>query len=240
MPYTTNVAGTTITAAWGNANVRDQVVTPFATAAARTSAITSPIQGMLSHRADLGSTGNLERYSGSAWVPDAAQLITANTLGSAVSTVTFSSIPSSYNSLMVMILGSLSGTGSSVDCTLIVNSDSGANYSNSSIDTVQSSLNPTGAFNSGQTSAVWGIALPGSSYNSSRSGAVIINIPGYSNTTFRKIGMTDVYMTDGGVNFNQKKRFWWWNSASAITTLLFTSGSGNFSTGSHFALYGMP
>jgi hypothetical protein len=57
MPYSTVVSGTTITAAWGNANVRDQVVTPFATAAARTSAITSPVLGMLTHRADLGSFG---------------------------------------------------------------------------------------------------------------------------------------------------------------------------------------
>lgn len=66
MPYTTNVAGTTITAAWGNANVRDQVVTPFASSAARTSAITSPVAGMLSY---LTGTKQLEPYDGSAWVP---------------------------------------------------------------------------------------------------------------------------------------------------------------------------
>lgn len=68
MPYTTNVPGTTITAAWGNANVRDQVVTPFATAAARTSAISSPVEGMLSYRADGdGSFGIFEGYDGAAW-----------------------------------------------------------------------------------------------------------------------------------------------------------------------------
>ncbi len=65
MPYSTLVSGTTITAAWGNANVRDQVVTPFATAAARSSAITSPVEGMLSYRAD----GDIfEGYVNSGWV----------------------------------------------------------------------------------------------------------------------------------------------------------------------------
>lgn len=59
MPYTTVVAGTTITAAWSNANVRDQVVTPFANAAARTSAITSPVDGMIAY---LGDVDWYERY----------------------------------------------------------------------------------------------------------------------------------------------------------------------------------
>lgn len=64
MPYTTVVAGTTITASWGNANVRDQVVTPFANAAARASAITVPVEGMVSFLNDVNS---LEVYNGVLW-----------------------------------------------------------------------------------------------------------------------------------------------------------------------------
>lgn len=64
MPYVTVVAGSVITASWGNANVRDQNVTPFATAAARASAITTPIAGMLSYRADLPGW---EGYTAAAW-----------------------------------------------------------------------------------------------------------------------------------------------------------------------------
>lgn len=64
MPYTTNVPGTTITAAYGNANIRDQVITPFASSAARASAISSPIEGMLSY---LSDTDRLDAYDGSAW-----------------------------------------------------------------------------------------------------------------------------------------------------------------------------
>jgi hypothetical protein len=65
MPYTTVVTGTTITAAWSNANVRDQVVTPFASSAARTSAVTSPIEGMVSYLSDVNT---LEVFDGASWL----------------------------------------------------------------------------------------------------------------------------------------------------------------------------
>lgn len=64
MAYTTVVAGTTITASWANANVRDQVVTPFASSAARASAITAPVEGMVTYLAD---SDMLYTYDGSAW-----------------------------------------------------------------------------------------------------------------------------------------------------------------------------
>lgn len=69
MPYTTLVSGTTITSSWANANVRDQVVTPFASASARTSAITSPVEGMVTYLAD---SDTLWIYTGSAWIPAVA------------------------------------------------------------------------------------------------------------------------------------------------------------------------
>lgn len=66
MSYTTVVAGTVITASWANANVRDQVVTPFASATVRDAAITSPVEGMVCH---LNDTNELWSYTGAAWVP---------------------------------------------------------------------------------------------------------------------------------------------------------------------------
>ena len=66
MPRTTLVAGTTITAAWANANVRDQVVTPFASAAARDSAIVSPIDGQFAYLTD---TNMMVHYNGTVWAP---------------------------------------------------------------------------------------------------------------------------------------------------------------------------
>lgn len=66
MPYTTVVAGTAITASWGNANVRDQVVTPFADAATRTSQRTAPIEGMISYLSDVDQ---VNFYNGTIDVP---------------------------------------------------------------------------------------------------------------------------------------------------------------------------
>ena len=64
MPFTTIVSGTTITASWGNANVRDQVATPFTDTTARNSAISAPVAGMISA---LTTTGRLDIYNGSSW-----------------------------------------------------------------------------------------------------------------------------------------------------------------------------
>ena len=65
MPYTTLVAGTTITASWANANVRDQTIPVFASAASRDSAVTSPIEGMHAYTSD---TNTLWFYTGTAWL----------------------------------------------------------------------------------------------------------------------------------------------------------------------------
>lgn len=66
MPYTTVVAGQVITASWGNANVRDQVVTPFSDPGAIVSGIASPLDGMF---AFSSSDKTLWMYNGTAWKP---------------------------------------------------------------------------------------------------------------------------------------------------------------------------
>lgn len=86
MPYTTLVAGTTITAAWANASVRDQVITPFASTAARDSAITAPVNGMLCTTTD---TGYLWYYRTSKWLrQEAVVMKTSDTTFSTLTTLT--------------------------------------------------------------------------------------------------------------------------------------------------------
>jgi len=55
MPWTTNVAATTITAAWANTNVRDQVISLFATTVARDAAIVTPTEGLFAYTTDTNS-----------------------------------------------------------------------------------------------------------------------------------------------------------------------------------------
>ena len=67
MPYTTIVAGTYATAAWANANVRDQVITTFATTTARDAAITAPVEGMVAYIGSGDASEGLYIYNGSTW-----------------------------------------------------------------------------------------------------------------------------------------------------------------------------
>jgi hypothetical protein len=63
--YIEFTTGDVLTAAQANGYLSSQVVMVFASAAARTSAIASPQEGMISYLKDTNST---EYYSGSAWV----------------------------------------------------------------------------------------------------------------------------------------------------------------------------
>lgn len=63
MAYSTIVTGTTISSSWANADVRDQVIVPFASTAARSSAITSPVTGQCSTLTTNLATEGLYLYN---------------------------------------------------------------------------------------------------------------------------------------------------------------------------------
>jgi hypothetical protein len=84
MPYTTLVSGTTITASWANTNVRDQAVTPFASAAARDSAITAPVNGMHCYLTDVDLT---MVYDGTQWVRASSGFVKQQSLTANGSTI---------------------------------------------------------------------------------------------------------------------------------------------------------
>jgi hypothetical protein len=77
MPRKVFTAGEVLTAADVNSNLMDQAVMTFADAAARTSAIASPTEGMITY---LNSTDTLQFWSGTAWtdlIVNAARVVTA-------------------------------------------------------------------------------------------------------------------------------------------------------------------
>lgn len=65
MGYTTVSTSTAVSSTLWNGQVRDQVVSVFASEAARNIAITSPVEGMLCYTSD---TDSFWAYNGSAWV----------------------------------------------------------------------------------------------------------------------------------------------------------------------------
>ena len=158
-------------------------------------------------------------------------IATSTVTSGAPTSISFSSIPSTYKHLQVRILAAKGGTTDWVEMTL--NSDTGANYS-----THRLYGNGTSAAASASTSATKIISIVANNSTSTFS-AGIIDILDYQNTNKNKTvrgltgfdanGSGEIYLSSGA-----------WYSTSAVNTLTFITASGTgFSNGTKFALYGI-
>lgn len=125
--------GDVLTAADANGYLASQVVMVFASAAARTSAIASPQEGMISYLKDTNST---EYYSGSAWVAiggstsgDYVLLNTYTMPGSASTYSVNSAFSSTYTNYVIVGKMNNSSTGSLNLKLRASGTDSSASYS---------------------------------------------------------------------------------------------------------------
>lgn len=151
--------------------------------------------------------------------------IATNTLSSAQSSVTFSSI-SGYTDLVVEITG-LQSTSSVLDFAIRYNSDSGTNYSNT--DLAGDGSTASSGRNSNHTQAK--IVYFGST---SWVGTVRLNIQSYANPNVNKTAIarfdTPAAFTGADVTL--------WRSTAAITSITFLMTSGNIAAGT-FTVYGI-
>lgn len=151
--------------------------------------------------------------------------IATNTLGSAQSSYTFTSISGSYTDL-VAVLSVKSTTDSYVK--IQYNSDTGSNYSFTRLYGTGSAAGS----NRGSGQTYWQSFY---TYSASTFNTVIINFQNYSNsTTFKTAIMRE---NDAAQEVNANVGLW--RSTSAITSIKFEKVSGNFDTGSTFTLYGI-
>ena len=168
---------------------------------------------------------------------DFYQIATTTVGATAVSDITFSSIPADYTHLQIRGIARNSVASTSADWVRCqFNSDTGTNYSwhylfgNGSA--ASSSAGTTQSF------MLLGWALNASSTANSF-GAQIIDILDYANTnkykTVRSLLGYEQNTSDGGVNLNSGN----WRSTSAITSIKLYPASGNFNQYSSFALYGI-
>jgi len=149
--------------------------------------------------------------------------IAATTLGSAQSSVTFSSISGSYTDLVVVTNGS-SSTGATLVCRF--NGDTGTNYS-------FTGMNGNGsAASSFRVSNNTSVGL-GEIYNYNCT--YLFQIQNYSNTTTYKTSLCRANSASDYVQVNVGV----WRSTAAITSLQLFVTSGNFNSGSTFTLYGI-
>jgi len=160
--------------------------------------------------------------AGSTYTP-----IATNTLGSAASSVTFSSISGSYTDLVIVC--NAKGTAAE-SVRMQFNSDTGTNYSSTQL----SANTGAGTVNSVKFSSVDDIRIGYYQNGLSTTDFLpcIIQIQNYSNSTTYKtaLGRSDqqVVATIG-----------LWRSTSAITAVKLYPAAGNFTSDSTFTLYGI-
>ena len=161
-------------------------------------------------------------------MPITYEPIATTTLGSAASSVTFSSISGAYTDLILICDGGI--TSGLHNFTVQINSDTASNYS-------RTFLSGTGsAASSGRGSSLTSMVLNDYGYLETTSGAnVIAHFMNYSNTTTYKTVLSRANNAANGTSANINL----WRSTAAISTILVSSSGSTFVSGSTFTLYGI-
>ena len=154
------------------------------------------------------------------------------TLGSAASSVTFSSISGAYRDLVLVIEASPADT-SFPAVWLRANSDTGSNYSY--VRMTGNGSTAASLSNASQTVLQIGSAFGLGGTTASRA-VIVVQIMDYTATDKHKSVLSRASTPNNGVEAATSR----WANTAAITTIqaLVSAGTG-FATGSSFALYGI-
>ena len=168
---------------------------------------------------------------------DYQSIATTTVGGTAQSTITFSSIPSTYKHLQIRVLARSNRAG--VDDIFVVrfNSDTGANYSRHFL---LGSGSGTSAFVAGGETYILADGSAGSTTTANVFGSCVMDVLDYADTnkfkTLRGLGAVEANGTSGYLTLVSGN----WRSTSAITSITITSYySGSWVQYSSFALYGI-
>lgn len=155
------------------------------------------------------------------------------TVGTATSTISFSSIPATYTDLVVVISAPTSSDGATPQFRF--NGDTSTNYSNTFLEGSGSSA--TSNRESSQTNIQLSYNVGGNSTNPSTS---IVHIMNYSNTTTYKTLLARWNSASGGTYPGTAATVGLWRKTpEAITSMEIFVATGNFAVGSTFSLYGI-
>jgi hypothetical protein len=192
-----------------------------------------------------GSGSGVHGLPAAAWLTGAFATISEQVTTAAQASVTFSSIPQTYQHLLLVASGRLAETSvQSDDVTAQFNGDSGTHYGYLTLF----AANPGGSMTGPTTGNGFAVAnAPMFRFLASQSGAVanvgggFAFIPGYSGSALNKV----FYSVSGGGNastsfVDMRTRLGIWNptSQAGITAITLTAPSGGFNANAQFALYG--
>lgn len=161
----------------------------------------------------------------------------ATITGSSTSSITFSNIPGTFDHLHIRAIARGSGTGATIYANVRVNGDTGSNYTYhyfeySGIDSIGS-----GSVTSNSQMYSSYVAAGGSAAN--QHGILLMDILDYANVNKYKTMNFQGGVYDGSDGRTSTMAGAWMNKTSAITSITLECASGNWSSNSHFALYGI-
>lgn len=168
-----------------------------------------------------------------------ARMIADSTLGAAVASVTFSSIPATFAHLLLIVSNCRgSAAVSAINGLIQFNGDTAAAYASallsvSDAGVVAGSVNTTTSTNGG--------LFPGANATAGRVGSSRVFIPGYASATLQK----NVEWAGGAYTSVVGAQYAagvgnWTAAAAAINSITYLASSGNFNIGTRFTLYGLP
>jgi hypothetical protein len=181
-----------------------------------------------------GSFSRSTQVGNQVIMPGSYESIATVTSNGSSGTVTFSSIPSTYQHLQIRITGGISYSSNAYDAIAIqFNSDTtGSNYNEHYLAT-NGSTPYAGNYTTVRNTAAWLIQSNTSILSSS-----IIDILDYKDTnkytTCRSLSGFE-WNAGGGVFLNSTV----WINTAAVSSISLVSSSGAFITNSSFALYGV-
>lgn len=156
--------------------------------------------------------------------------IASTTLGSAASSITFSSIASTYTDLIVVVQGTYS-TSDDLIC-LRYNNDTGSNYSSTNMYGNGTSAQAYRASNATSIQAGWYPNPGGASVVSN----MVSHIFNYSNTTTYK---TNISRGDTSNVQGTAARVGLWRSTAAVNRIDLIMLAGNLQSGTTATIYGI-
>jgi hypothetical protein len=156
------------------------------------------------------------------------------TVGTATSSVTFSSIPAGYTDLQIVSVVRCSNAGQSDTLAMRLNGDSAGNYS---WTLLRGNGSTASSLRSSNTTYLGIAEVIGAAQTAGIFNVVTTNLMNYSNTTTNK---TAISRSSVSANYGAEAWATMWRNTAAVTSINLSMVNGsNIVTGSTFSLYGI-
>jgi hypothetical protein len=178
-----------------------------------------------------GSSGNYIKDGGVT--PTFEVILKNETLASPAASLIFSSIPTGYSHLRIII--SARAVNNDINqASVIFNSDN--NVANYFYAETYFGTSTSSAVRSG--SDLFAINIAGGNSPTSHFGGGIVDVLEYANTTMTKQAKMDSFARRAS-SFYGDQQWGYWNSTAAVNRIDITPGSGNFAAGTHWTVIGI-